>query len=235
MKFYTSYLALALVAVFSSCKKEAEKPKVIYENKPSVKKEVVQDTTQLKVIDLPIVMEGTNYLLFPVGVLKADTKGLKSSYESSQSYTVSNYSEYQIAGYLQNLKFQEIGKDTIYSLTDKPIQIETVTYLKKFADRTKKQLLVYSIVDMDTNKDNKLDGDDIQALYMSDISGKNFMKLSTDFQELLDWNFITENNKLYFRTIEDTNKNGEFENKDTIHYFYVNLLEKEPKPVEYSR
>jgi hypothetical protein len=39
---------------------------------------------------------------------------------------------------------------------------------------------------------------------------------------------------LYFRTIEDTNKNGEFDKEDNVHYFYVNLLDKEWKALEYK-
>lgn len=219
---------------FVSCKKqEQEKPKVIYETSKE-KTTVKIDTTQIKVADLPIHMEGTNYLIFPVGNLKNDGKGYKSSYEAEEGFTVSNYGEYQITGFLQNLKFQEIGKDTIYALTDKTVLIQTATYLKTIADKSKKQLMVYSLVDMDSNKDNKLDLDDLKAIYISDISGKNFTKLSADFQELIDWKVVEVKSRLYFRTIEDTNKNGEFNKDDKVHYYFVNLLDKECKAQEYN-
>ncbi len=222
-------LAVALV----SCKKEeAPKPKVIYQDTSKSKTEVPEDTTQIEIADLPINMDGTNYLIFPIGTVSSDKKGIKSSYDSNTGYTVSNYGEYQITGYLQNLKFQEIGKDTIYALTDKNVLIETATYLKTIADKTKKQLMVYSLADMDTNKDNKLDNSDIKSLYLSDVSGKNFTKISADFQELIDWNLIDAKSRLYFRTIEDTNKNGEFDIEDTLHYYFVNLLDKEWKAIE---
>lgn len=224
-------LAITLVG----CKKEEEtKPKVIYQDPSKSKTEVPEDTTQIEIADLPIQMEGTNYLIHPIGTVSSDKKALKASYDSGTGYTVSNYGEYQITGYLQNLKFQEIGKDTLYALTDKNILIETATYLKSTADKTKKQLMVYSLADMDTNKDNKLDNNDIKSLYLSDIAGKNFAKLSTDFQELIDWNVIDAKSRLYFRTIEDTNKNGEFDKEDKVHYFYVNLLDKEWKATEYK-
>lgn len=223
-----------LTLTLISCKKEeASKPKVIYQDTSKPKTEVPEDTTQIKIADLPINMEGTNYLIFPIGTVSSDKKG-KASYDSNTGYTVSNYGEYQITGYLQNLKFQEIGKDTIYALTDKNVLIETATYLKALADKTKKQLMVYSLADMDTNKDNKLDNSDIKSLYLSDISGKNFSKISTDFQEIIDWNLIESKSRLYFRTIEDTNKNGEFDKDDNVHYFYVNLLDKEWKAMEYK-
>jgi hypothetical protein len=234
MKKYPFYIALVLGVTLVSCKKEeAPKPKVIYQDTSKAKTEVPEDTTQIEIADLPINMEGTNYLIFPIGTVSGDKKGIKVSYESNTGYTVSNYSEYQISGYLKNLKFQEIGKDTIYALTDANVLIETATYLKSTADRTKKQLMVYTVADMDTNKDNKLDNNDIKSLYVSDISGKNFTKISVDFQELIDWNVIDSRNRLYFRTVEDTNKNGAFDKEDRLHYFYLDLLAKEWKAEEY--
>ncbi|MFN3753576.1 hypothetical protein [Flavobacterium sp.] len=233
MKNYTFYIFLVLTLSLVSCKKEeAPKPKVIYQETSKAKNEVPEDTTLIEIADLPINMEGTNFLIFPIGTVSSDKKGIKSSYDSNTGYTVSNYGEYQITGYLQNLKFQEIGQDTIYSLTDKNVLIETATYLKNIADKTKKQIMVFTLADLDTNKDNKVNNNDIKSLYLSDVSGKNFTKVSTDFQELIDWNVIDSRNRLYFRAIEDTNKNGAFDKEDKLHYYFVNLLDKEWKATE---
>ena len=235
MKNHLSYITLILVVLFISCKKEeAEKPKVTYETTSKGKPEVVADTNQIAVADLPINMEGTNILIHPIGVMSGKGKGIKSSPEEEESFTVSNYGEYQITGYLKNLKFQEIGKDSIYALTDKQVLIETATYLKTFADKSKQQLLVYSLADMDTNKDGKLDSSDIKSLYISTISGQKFTKLSADFQELIDWKILESKNILYFRTIEDTNKNGEFDADDNLKYNSVNLLDKDWKVTSYK-
>jgi hypothetical protein len=235
MKKFLPYISAMLVVFFVSCKKqEEEKPKVIYDATSKAKPEVPVDTNQILIADLPVNMEGTNYLIHPIGVVTGKGKGLRSSAESGEGFTVSNYGEYQITGYLKNLKFQEIGKDTIYSLTDKPVLIETATYLKTFSDKTKQQLLVYSLADMDTNKDGKLDSNDIKSLYISTVSGQKFTKLSADFQELVDWKIIESKNLLYFRTIGDANKNGEFETNDFVHYYFVNLLDKDWKVQEYK-
>jgi hypothetical protein len=223
-----------MVTLVSCKKEESPKPKVIYQDTSKAKTEVPEDTTQIEIADLPIHMEGTNYLIFPIGTVSSDKKGIKSSYDSNTGYTVSNYGEYQITGYLQNLKFQEIGQDTIYALTEKNVLIETATYLKNIAVKTKKQLMVFTLADSDTNKDNKLDNNDIKSLYVSDISGRNFTKLSVDFQELIDWNLIEAKSQLYYRTIEDTNKNGEFDKEDLLHYFFVDLLDKTLKSTEYK-
>jgi hypothetical protein len=235
MKNYFLYIAMVFVGLFISCKKEeAEKPKVTYETTSKAKPEVVSDANQVEVADLPINMEGTNFLIHPIGVISSDGREFKYSSDSEESFTVSNYGEYQITGYLKNLKFQEIGKDTIYTLTDKQILIETATYLKTFADKSKQQFIVYSLSDMDTNKDGKLDSSDIKSLYISTLSGQKFTKLSADFQELIDWKIIESKNLLYFRTIEDTNKNGEFDAKDSVQYQFVNLLDKEWKVISYK-
>jgi hypothetical protein len=234
MKNYFPYILLAFVFSFSSCKKqEKEKPKVIYDTTTKEKVLVKMDTTQIKVADLPINMEGTNYLIYPIGTVTGEKKGMKYANDSEDSFTVSNYGEFQITGFLKNLKFQEIGQDTIYALTDKPVLILTATYLKSIATKSKKQLLVYTLTDIDSNKDNKLDTNDIKSIYISAISGKNLTKLSTDFQELIDWKVIEAKNSLYFRSIEDTNKNGEFDKDDKVHYNVVNLMDTEWLVQEY--
>jgi hypothetical protein len=219
-----------------SCKKEVETPKVIYENPSKVVIVPIDDTTKIEVADLPIQMEGTNYLLFPIGQLSVSDKNYDSSSRGGNqlNYKVSNYSEYQITGYLRNVKMQQIGKDSIKTLTDKDIVIHSITYLKSIADKTKQQILVYVIEDMDTNKDLALDDNDIKCLYLSDISGSRFIKISVDFQELIDWKVVESINRLYFRTIEDTDKNGEFDKKDKLHYHYINLSNKDWKSNEYN-
>jgi hypothetical protein len=235
MKNYLSYIAVILITLLASCKKEeADKPKVIYEDTAKSKPAAPADTTQIEIADLPLHMEGTNVLIHPVGVISGSGKGIKASSDSNQSFTVSNYGEYEITGYLKNLKFQEIGKDSIYALTDKQVLIQTATYLKLFADKSKQQLMVYSLADRDTNKDGKLDSNDIKSLYISTISGQKFTKLSPDFQELIDWKIIESKNTLYFRTIEDTNKNGEFDAEDNLQYHLLNLLDKDWKIMGYK-
>jgi hypothetical protein len=87
---------------------------------------------------------------------------------------------------------------------------------------------------MDTNKDVKLDDNDIKSLYLSDISGNRFTKISLDFQELIDWKVVESTNRLYYRTIEDTNKNGEFDKNDQVHYYFIDFSNKDWKSTEYK-
>jgi hypothetical protein len=78
-------------------------------------------------------MEGTDYLIHPVGDLRVYERGSKARYGSSSVIDLSfdfNYGENEITGYLQNLKFQKTDSDSIRPLTDKPALIQTATYLK---------------------------------------------------------------------------------------------------------
>jgi len=236
MKTILKYAALSLVALFVSCKEEKETPKVIYDSASKERSETVTVENKILVADLPVQMEGTSVLLFPIGQYNVSDGTSKSKYSGSdrESFMVSNSSEYEITGYLSNFKFQQIGTDSLTVLTDKPVLIERVTYLKSIADKTKKQFLVYVLEDMDSNKDGKIDSNDIKDLYISSIDGGNFKKLSVDYHEFIDWNVIDSQNRLYFRTIEDINKNGAFDKADKVHYQFVDLLDNELKVVEYN-
>ena len=236
-KIHIALLGISLLLQVS-CKEEVEKPRVIYDASNKTAVIAKTDSTQIEIADLPIQMEGTNYLIHPVGDLSVFDKGTKTKYGSSSvndlSFTISNVAKYEITGYLQNLKFQKTDSDSIKPLTDKPVLIQTATYLKSISDKIDKQILVYTMVDMDTNKDGKLDTSDIKALYLSKISGEKFTKISSDFEELIDWNLIESNNRLYFRTVEDTNKNGQFDKKDVVHYNYIDLSNKNWTVVNYK-
>ncbi|MFM7018193.1 hypothetical protein [Flavobacterium sp.] len=232
MKTNFKFFVVCLASLLLSCKENKETPKVSYDTNAKDKVAVKADTSSIKVADLPINFSGTNFLIHPIGDLNIGYESYSRS-NSQQSFAISDNNEFEITGYLQNLKFQEIGKDSIVSLTEKQILIQTATYLKNTADKTKKQFLVYTLADSDTNKDGKLNNDDIKSLYISSINGANFTKLSNDFQELLDWNCIESISRLYFRTIEDINKNGSFDKEDKVHYYYLDLLSKELKAQEY--
>ena len=215
-----------------SCKKEADKPKVAYE-KPSQAVLVPKESPlQIRVADLPYQMPGTNYLIHPIADLSISGGSLKTRSQSSANsnevnFKISNYSEYEITGYLRNIEFQQIGSDSLRALSTKPVLIQTATFLKSVSDKAKQQVMAYTLADMDTNKDDKIDENDVKSLYLSEISGERFTKITEDLQELIDWKLIESKNRLYFRTIEDNNKNGYFDKNDVIHYHYVDLSTKE--------
>ncbi|WP_258930569.1 hypothetical protein [Flavobacterium oreochromis] len=122
---------LPFIIAFISCKEE-QKPKVKYD-RPVRQVQIKKDTTRLLVADLPIQFSTSNVLIYPVGELRvSDIK--KGSYEGDKmdmnGFNVSSVLDEELTGYLQNVKFQEIGKDSLRVLTDKSVLIERMTYLK---------------------------------------------------------------------------------------------------------
>lgn len=235
MKKILLYITPLLLLI--SCKKTSETPKVIYTPTENIsEKTITIDSSRIQVADLPIHIEQTKYLIFPVGDVRIyESKDQTySSKTSSTSYSISNYNRYELTGYLTNLRFQHIDSTTFRTLTSQVLEIHTVTYLEDFAKKNNKDVLVYTLADQDTNKDGKINSNDIKTLYISNINGQNFLKLSKELEELIDWNWVEVQNKLYFRTIEDINKNGNFDQKDNVNYFFVDLKKTPWEAVQYN-
>lgn len=229
MKYLYSILSIAFF--FVSCKKEeVVKPKVKYDT--STRKEVFRDTSKLGIVDLPIHFEGASVLVFPVGDLtvgdvnKGNYESSKTAYDNSANFNISNSMENEITGFFRNVKFQVIGQDSLRSLTEQVILIENMSYLKS------KKTFVYTLSDNDTNQDNSIDNNDLNVLYLSDEQGSNFIKISPDLQEIIDWEYIEASGKLFFRTLDDANKNGQFDKNDNVHYFYYDF--KQGKSIEFK-
>lgn len=230
-------LSFVLLVSLVSCKQEQETPKVSYEASKSKDAIVTPDSSGIKVADLPILMEGTHYLIHPVGNVRVedrDNKVYGNSKTHQVSYAISNYNQNEITGYFDNLHFQHIDSTSIKPLTTNKVQIQTATFLNTIAAKIKKQIMVYTLVDADTNKDGNTDQNDIKSLYVSTMSGEKFTKLTEAFQELIDWNIIEAQKRLYFRCIEDTNKNGAFDKNDKLHYHFVDLSANEWKVEVYT-
>jgi hypothetical protein len=217
----------ALLCVLWSCKESPDQPKVIYAEETVETEEKPVDTTQIRIADLPVFIEGTTHLLHPIGDVRVIEGRSKSPYGSAStsrvSYTVSNYNRFELVGFLQNIHFQHLDSTSVKPLTNRKVIIQTATFLNTLFEKNKTSLFVYTVWDKDTNRDGKIDSNDIKSLFISKGNGDEFTKISPDFQELVDWNIIDKLNRIYFRTIEDTNKNGDFDKDDRIHYYFVTL------------
>ena len=167
-----------------------------------------KDSTLIEIADLPIHIDSTKYLIHPIGEYEIyNYRGSSSSssgYFSSSSYgsgsfDVSRLNSYEITGNLYNLKFEEIESEKNRLLTEKNIRIKSVEFLNEIFKKNGEQILVYRVLDKDTNRDKEIDHSDISTLYISNIDGTKFTKLTAEFHELIDWKVIPIKNRLYFR------------------------------------
>ncbi len=208
----------------------APSPRVVYNENNETEKPLKEDTSAVKTADLPIQIDSTDYLIHALGEIinyKSRRKYLASStttYGSKFKHSsIASSHRFSIQGNIHNLKFQHIDSDILKPLTDKEIRIKSVQFLNEIYTNTRQQYLVYTIIDKDTNQDGKLNDKDIKSLYISNIDGSSFEKITEDFHEILDWKVISSQNRLYFKTIFDSNKNGDFDKKDSIYYATINL------------
>lgn len=231
----TIFSTLVTLLLLTSCTPE-EKPKVVYTDQEA--KTLVKDTAVVVVADLPVLIDSTNFLMHPIGALQLyenDRKYSSSSwsYASGTNFSISDYSNYTLNGTLKNIKFEEVGTNKLVPLTDKNIVITSAHFLWNLYKKTGKQLFVYDVIDADTNTDGTLDSADIKTLYLSKIDGSNFKRLMPSNHELLEWKIIPEIDRLYVKSIEDTNKNGGFDKNDRLHYNYINLLDDALEVIDY--
>lgn len=229
------YSTLTVLLIFIFGCSVGNNPRVAYDDssKTEESSESDDDKETKKFADIPIRLDSTNYLLHPIGEFKIKDRSGKWIYSSTQSnsgYSVSYFGGQNLTGNLSNITFQHKDSSQLRSLTSKKLKIQSVYFLELGLDSSsesilKKYVLVYQVRDDDTNKDGKIDSDDIASLYLSDDRGLNFTKLNSPGNHVVNWQVVESMNRLYFRSLQDTNKDGEFDSKDTMHYGYVNFNE----------
>lgn len=194
---------------------------------------------QIKVADLPVHIDSTQYLIHPVGVYEIEEKRSKTrmgSYSGygAQNFKVSTQVGDEISGNMNSITFQHIETGVAHELTNKDVRIISATFLRDIFNTTKKQLLVYQVIDADTNKDGVKNYLDQKSLYIGAMGGGGFTKLTQQGHELIDWKVIAATNKLFFRSVKDINKNGVLEKEDVVSHHVIDLEKETLTPVYYQ-
>jgi len=228
---------MAAAILFCSCGQE--KPKINHEavDTTSVVDDRIKDTTKILVSELPIKFDSTDVILFAIGLVDLQERGGYSKI-SSGSYggpdiASSYFIRANLVGTFINIVFQDKSGNE-RKLTDKKIEIRSVTFLREIFKKTKAGYLLYSISDRDSNGDKELDHADLEALYISKVDGTDFEKISKELHEFYDYNLIRGENRVYFRTLEDKNKDGELNNKDKFHYYHIDFSVGNYTVIEYN-
>jgi hypothetical protein len=222
-------LLIVIVTAILFCSCGQEKSKINHEavDTTSVVDDRIKDTTKILVSELPIKFDSTEMLLFAIGLVELQERGGYSKIVRGSSYgdsdiATSYHNSDNLNGDFINIVFQDKSGNE-RKLTDKKIKIRSVHFLRDIFKKTKLSYLLYSISDRDSNGDKELNYGDLEALYISKIDGSDFKKLTKELHEFYDWTFIEGENKIYFRTLEDKNKDGELNNKDKFHYYYIDF------------
>lgn len=200
------------------------------ENKPSVTKNVTgtgNENYQKLVADLPFAFDSVDYLYFPISLTREDfdLRSLTGSFvKKSGSYSA----EYKNGNYincnLDNILIRPKNKSTFRLLTNSRLKIKNLTYLYRIDTIHNKAMFLYEIADKDTNKDNEITSEDIIGLFSSKTNGDSFKRISPANEHLIDRKTNYSLGLLFFRTLEDVDKNNEFDENDRINLYEYNLL-----------
>lgn len=216
-----------MATLLLSCRQE--RPKINYQeaiDTTSVIDDSLKDTTKILVSELPVKFDSTDVVLYAIGLVDLQERGgysvIKPDSYSDQEMASSYFNQDNLMGNFINIVFQDkSGKER--KLTDKKIRIRRATFLREIYKHIGTGYLLYSVSDRDSNRDKQLTHSDLEALYISKLDGTDFKKLTKELHEFYDWRLIKGENRIYFRTLEDINKDGKLTNQDKFHYYYINF------------
>jgi hypothetical protein len=230
-------IVVVMGILFCSCGQERQKINHEVVDTTSVIDDRIKDTTKILVSELPIKFDSTDFLLFAIGLVDLQERGgyskIGSGSYSSSDVASAYFNSDNLTGNFINIVFKDKSGNE-KKLTDKKIKIRGVNFLRDIFKKTGTGYLLYSISDRDSNGDKELNHSDLEALYISKIDGSDFRKMTKELHEFYDWNIIKRENKVYFRTLEDKNKDGELNNKDKFHYYAINFLADKYTVTEYN-
>jgi len=159
------------------------------------------------VADLPIKIDScSNFIVFQINeLIEGKDKG-KLDYSSKRTYS---------NNYLKNLFFQNIQTEEMNVLTTNKINIISYEQLYN-ANNEAEEVILYQVIDTFSKDKEDLV---LTSLYLSTSDGKKFEKISLNNHQLSSWRYFPELQKVFFKTIEDSDKNNKLDNLDK-HYMY---------------
>jgi hypothetical protein len=184
-----------------------------------------------------VKFDSIDVLIYGVGLVDLQERGGYSKFGSgsyrNSDIAYSNFNSNNLTGNFINMIFEDSNGNRRI-LTNHKMTIIRATFLRGIFKLTKKRYLLYSIYDRDTNGDGKFNRKDLEAIYISNIDGTNFQKISSELHEFYDYQTLKNDSKLYFRTLEDINKDGKLNNKDKFHYYTIDFGKEDYQIDEYN-
>lgn len=201
-------------------------------------------TTHTMIVAPPVLFDGTQVLIQPCGLINENDEENMKEYEFSGSkkeisdeagFYVEGILENTLSGRMSNLYFDDMSTNKKRLLTDNNIYIYTATYLRGIAEKTDKHYLMYSIYDTDSNKDGKIDSNDIVSMYISKLGGSDFKKITAENHEFLGGKLILPAKRCYYSTLKYKENEIEFSGKKGEYYYYYIDFSSDPyKVIEYN-
>ncbi|MEG4803067.1 hypothetical protein QUB63_24635 [Microcoleus sp. ARI1-B5] len=94
---------------------------------------------------------------------------------------------------------------------------------KKVSSKPQNQLLLFHIIDSDTNADGKLDDADAIIGYLSNLGGKSLQAITPPDTQLMSWVFDEKSGGIFVTIRKDSDGDRKFTEKDDIDFVRVNV------------
>ncbi|MEG4202354.1 hypothetical protein QUA20_00225 [Microcoleus sp. Pol7_A1] len=94
---------------------------------------------------------------------------------------------------------------------------------KKVSSKPQDQLLLFHIIDRDTNADGKLDDADAIVGYLSNLAGKSLQAITPPDTQLMSWVFDEKSDGIFVTIRKDSDGDRKFTEKDDIDFVRVNV------------
>lgn len=94
---------------------------------------------------------------------------------------------------------------------------------KKISSKPQNQLLLFHVIDSDTNADGKLDGADAIIGYLSNLAGKSLQAITPPDTQLVSWVFDEKSGGMFITIRKDSDGDRKFTEKDAIDFVRVNI------------
>lgn len=147
----------------------------------------------------------------------------RSSYSSS--YDSDSYSNYW------NFIFYDIKSGKTKLLTDKKTSFSSFHTNLENVGPTLKRSVLYQATDIDYNEDGKLTYKDPSHLFISDIDGNNFTRISPINEDFQEYRIVPNTDKIIFKTLRDVNNSKKFNAKDETVWYLIDVSTNN-KPIE---
>lgn len=248
-------LIICIIIIISGCskKKHYEKGFAVSPETETTdvneKDGISQDSTTLKTRPISVLLTGyPEYRLTTIYKLNYDKKddyyytGSNRFYRNYSALGQSNENQWHynfmpglqaVYGYnLVNVSLRNVVNKKQKLLFDKPVLIKTL-YIPSFTNDTlfsnlvKRDYYLISVYNEDTNEDGYINMKDIRRFYVFDINGENREILIPKNYSVISSEYDCANDFMYVFAQLDENNNGQRDDTEDIHVFWIDL--KNPK------
>ena len=120
---------------------------------------------------------------------------------------------------IRNILFYNLLTRKSHNLSSTKLHILSFAIHKEF----KRPLIFYRVVKKDHNMDKKYNSLDPVMLYVSDLNGRNFVQVTPENEQFIDYYYYPTAQTILIKTIVDSNNNKNFEPSDETNFVVMNI------------